>query len=304
MWFIPAITGYIFLSVAAVADKFVLSKVKLHPAVFSWMVTSLSGVAGAVLLIVHGSLAWPEANLWSVIFAGTASYLGCLFMFYAVRGGEVTKVNTMIASAIPVWILLIGAISGIEQLKLLEVIGGFLVVGAGYGLSQTGRNVTKINKKTFLLIVVASLSYGFFHTLSKASYNLGDFLPTLAWISLANFFAGLVLTVIFFGPKKIYEGFKRDPKNSNHGLIGKLAIVIGQIAGGSSSLFLQWAVSLGSVFVVNSLQGIQYVFVLILTTVLSTWWPNFLKEDNQRGVIWKKAGWCLLMAVGVALVVF
>ncbi len=304
MWFFPAITGYIFLSVGAVADKFVLSKVKLHPAVFCWMVTSLSGIAGVVLLIVHGSLALPLGNVWFVMFAGLASYLGCLFMFYSVREGEVTKVNTMIASAIPLWILIISVISGIEQIRLIEILGGFLVVTAGYGLSQTGRMKTKINKHTILLITASSLSYGFFHTLSKASYNLGEFLPTLAWISLANFLAGLICTTIFFGPKKIFEGFKKDPNNKNHGMIGKSAVIIGQIAGGSSSLFLQWAVSLGSVFVVNALQGIQYVFVLILTSVLTTWWPNLLQEDTQNNAIWKKAAWSVVLAVGVALVVF
>lgn len=306
MWFLPAIIGYGLLSLAAVADKFVLSKVKLHPASFSWVVTSLSGLAGVVLLFFHGSFAFPLNAVWQVVFAGMASYLGCLAMFYAVKEGEVSKVSTLIASAIPLWILLISILGGIEKLKLVEAVGGFLVVIAGYGLSQTGRAKTRINKKTIALVVVSSLAYGFYHSLAKASYNLGEFLPTLAWISLANFSAGLVFTTIFFGPKKIIEGFvkRKNNENNSSGKFGKIAIVIGQVAGGSSSLFLQWAVSLGSVFVVNALQGIQYIFVLGLTSLLTKWRPDILREDNRGGVLWKKILWSLLLATGVFLIVF
>ena len=303
MWFLPAIIGYAFLSVAAVADKFVLSKVKLHPAAFSWMVTSLSGLAGIVLLIFNGSMDLPLVRPWHVAFAGLASYLGCLAMFYAVRGGEVSKVNTMIASAIPLWILLIAIIGGIERLKPDEAIGGLLVMIAGYGLSQTGRTKTKVNRKTILLVVASSLAYGFYHSLAKASYNVGDFLPTLAWISIANFAAGLICTIIFFGPKRIVEGFKKDPNNNHHGRTGTIAVIIGQFAGGASSLFLQWAISLGSVFIVNAMQGIQYVFVLGITAALTTWRPDILREDNHGNTLWKKVAWCLVLATGVGLIV-
>lgn len=304
MWIFPAIVGYAFLSIAAVADKFVLSKVKLHPASFSWVVTSLSGLAGIVLLLVHGSLAFPYESVWYVGFAGTASYLGCLAMFYAVRDGEVSKVSTLIASAIPLWILLISIVSGIEKLNFIEVLGGSLVVVAGYGLSQTGKIKTKVNKKTILLVIASSIAYGVYHSLAKASYNLGDFLPTFAWISLANFTAGFIVTVVFFGPRKIIDGFKKNKNNGTSGKYGKIAVFMGQIAGGSSSLFLQWAVSLGSVFVVNALQGIQYIFVLGLTASLTFWRPDILKEDNRGGVLWKKILWCAVLALGVSLIVF
>jgi uncharacterized membrane protein len=267
------------------------------------MVTSLSGVAGVVLLIIYGSLFLPLVRPWHVAFAGLASYLGCLAMFYAVRRGEVSKVSTMIASAIPLWILIISIAGGIEHLKNDEAIGGLLVMLAGYGLSQTGRERTKLDKQTLLLVATSSLAYGFYHSLAKASYNVGEFLPTLAWISLANFLAGAVCTIIFYGPKKIFTGFKKDPNNGHHGPTGKWAVIIGQSFGGLSALFLQWAVSLGSVFVVNAMQGMQYLFVLGITAALTAWWPNILHEDIRGKTLGKKLAWCLVLAVGVALIV-
>ena len=63
----------------------------------------------------------------------------------------------------------------------------------------------------------------------------------------------------------------------------------------------QYAISLGSVSVVNALNGFQYALVIVFVAILSKWRPKIFREEYTRGEIFSEILAVVLIAVGLAL---
>ena len=68
-------------------------------------------------------------------------------------------------------------------------------------------------------------------------------------------------------------------------------------------LLQSYAISLGSVTVVNALQGTQYVVLLLIAAAVSVRWPQLFHEEFSRVAWWRKIGGVVLVSLGVALLV-
>ena len=68
-------------------------------------------------------------------------------------------------------------------------------------------------------------------------------------------------------------------------------------------ILLNYAISLGSVTVVNALQGTQYVWLLLLAAAVSAGWPKLFREELSRVAVWQKVAGVVLVSLGVALLV-
>ena len=68
-------------------------------------------------------------------------------------------------------------------------------------------------------------------------------------------------------------------------------------------LLQTYAISLGSVSVVNALQGVQYAFVLVLALIVSLFFPKIFKEEVGTGPVMQKIAGIVLVSFGVALLV-
>jgi hypothetical protein len=104
---------------------------------------------------------------------------------------------------------------------------------------------------------------------------------------------GFVLPIPFIlYSKRNREAIFNAPKEAG---VKNVALYYSSRATGSIGGFLQnYAVSLGSVSVVNALQGLQFVFLLILTSLVSIYYPKVLKENITANTITLK-----LCAIGV-----
>jgi hypothetical protein len=79
-----------------------------------------------------------------------------------------------------------------------------------------------------------------------------------------------------------------------------------QVCGGAGNLLQSFAISLAPVAflaVVNSLKGIQFIFLFLLTLFLSYFYPKILKEEISRVVIFKKLLAIFLIAMGLAFLI-
>jgi len=68
-------------------------------------------------------------------------------------------------------------------------------------------------------------------------------------------------------------------------------------------IMLNWAISLGNVAMVNALQGIQYLFLFLIILLLSTKFPQILKERLGSGVMIQKIIGIMLISIGLYLLV-
>jgi len=81
---------------------------------------------------------------------------------------------------------------------------------------------------------------------------------------------------------------------------------MGQTAGALSSVLVNVAIaiSIGATAIINSLQGIQYVFVLLIVVFMSKKFPKVIKEELTKRVLIQKIIATVLIIIGVALIAF
>jgi hypothetical protein len=66
---------------------------------------------------------------------------------------------------------------------------------------------------------------------------------------------------------------------------------------------LNWAISLGNVALINSLQGVQYVFLILIVFFLSTRYPKYLHEELGGGVLVQKVIGVSLVCTGLYMLI-
>jgi hypothetical protein len=68
-------------------------------------------------------------------------------------------------------------------------------------------------------------------------------------------------------------------------------------------IMLNWAISLGNVALINALQGVQYIFLLIIVLFLSTKFPKIMREETGGGILFQKIIGAALLAIGLYMLV-
>ena len=86
-----------------------------------------------------------------------------------------------------------------------------------------------------------------------------------------------------------YRSHAKAPKN-----VGAFLVV--RLLASLAFIMLNRAISLGNVALVNSLQGVQYVFLMLIVFFLSTRYPRVLDEELGGGVIFQKVVGATLMS--------
>ena len=86
------------------------------------------------------------------------------------------------------------------------------------------------------------------------------------------------------------------------------AVFLGaQLCGGAANFLQSFAISLtpfAFLATVNSLRGIQYVFLFLITLFLTVFFPKILKEEISKGILIQKIIAIVLIVAGLALLVF
>ena len=81
--------------------------------------------------------------------------------------------------------------------------------------------------------------------------------------------------------------------------------IVNQGAGAGANILQNWAIALcplAYIAIINALQGVQYVFLLILTVLLSLKFPQIIKEEISGKILLQKISAILLIGAGLALI--
>jgi uncharacterized membrane protein len=100
-------------------------------------------------------------------------------------------------------------------------------------------------------------------------------------------------------PRKTRQHIFNTPKEAGK---GNLYLYYGaRISGGLAGLMQNFAISIGSVTIVNAMQGTQYAFLLILTILFSKYYPKVLQERVSGGILAQKIAAIILISAGLIL---
>jgi drug/metabolite transporter (DMT)-like permease len=299
-YLVIAIIAYSLFAVNGVIDKFLLSKAVRSPAVYAFFI----GITGpftfvlALLALVPGlhiTFQFLSFGNLLIAIAGGASFVWALYFLYkATQQTSVSRILPIEGGLVPVFTLFFAYIILGERLLGTQLIAFvFLVVGAV--IISLRHDKTGWHAKAFTNAVIAAVLFALSFVLTKYTFDHSNFISGLIWTRLGFF----VVALTFLLSPSVRNGLHDVPKNTTK---GNKFLYLGARVSGSLSGFLQnYAISLGSVTIVNAMQGTQYALLLIGTIVLSKYYPKILKEKVTGAILAQKILAIVLITCGLIM---
>jgi len=307
-WIVLAIGAHIGNALVFVSDKVILgSDTKIgNPIHFAAWSGLVAGGVGVILLVWW---AVPTAAAVGLSLLGGVFWVTALWLFFTgLKLGDPSSVVPIVGSAVPLFTLLFTILLRGETLSWRQGIAVLFLILGGAVLSITWRGSRGLSARVFGVTVAAGAAFAaHFITVDVLYDNFEPFLPAFAYarLGVAVVSVFLLLGLLASGSMKSAPGKRRGFSRKRRQIFNMVALVFvgGKVLGALALLSLNWAVKLGSVTIVNALQGTQYIFLLILALIFSKFWPKLWREELQRVDIVQKLGGVVLIGIGLSLLV-
>lgn len=299
-WLYIAIISHFLSAIVFTVDKFLLSKTVLRPAAAAFYVGLLGGVAS--LFLIPFGFSW--LSFWQIIIsfvAGIAFVFAVFFFYRSIQINEVSVIAPIVGGAIPIFTLILMYSFLGERLAINQLFAFFLLVFGGVIMllpqkdKSNFKTIKIFSSKELLIAVLSALLFAISFVSTKFIFTEQPFINGFVWIRLGGILGACLL---FLGPnmrRAILETSKSVKIKT-----GSL-FVSNKVFSALAFVLLNYAIYLGSVSLVNALQGIQYAFLLILVFFLSKKFPQIIKEQISRKVIFQKIIAILLISFGLGI---
>lgn len=308
-WIFIALSAYLILAFANLLDKFLVDQVVKSSRAYAFIVCVFGLL---VFLLAPWFLSWPGWGLFfGNLLAGGIFALAIWFLFEALYRGEASRILILVGGLTPVFSILFSWLFFKEHFSALQFLGflfllmgilivAFLPVQRSYAsrVFNKLRLTQEIKMGGFGFAVLAALAYSTYFLSTKFLYSTQPFLSVFMWNRL-----GAALLVILFLISRserriIISQFYKSSSHRN-----QILVFFNQLLGSLGFLLQNYAIFLGSVALVNALQGAQYAFLLIIGTGLALLSPKLLKETFSWPVFFKKLSAVVIIGLGLYCII-
>ncbi len=296
-WLIIVGVAYLLNAIAAVVDKYLLAKSIPQPAVYAFFISFLGIIA--LVLIPFGFAVPSFIQIIISLAAGLTFTFALLYLFKALKCNDTSRITPFIGGWQPLFIFILSFLFLNEKLSHAEIFAFFILVGGTILITlEFGK---KEGKGGFGVATVSAILFAISYVLTKEVYLNQTFISGFVWTRIGAFLGALLLLIPTDNRRAIFANFKKSkPQQQKTGAL----FIGGQAAGALSFLLVNYAISLASVSLVNAMQGLQYVFLLVMVFFLAKFHPKILKEKMTGLIIWQKVGAIVLVGVGMAILAF
>ncbi|HOZ56527.1 MAG: EamA-like transporter family protein [Parcubacteria group bacterium ADurb.Bin316] len=316
MWLFVTIFAYFINAGVYVADKFILSK-RIHSSITYAFFVGIWSIFNFVILIFDPWVpTWSEL-IWDVS-AGLIFLFTLVFWYKALHQSEATRVVPIVGALVPIFSCALSFTFLGESLTerqflafVILVVGGVLI-----SIKHTKFYAIKMAAERFKIVfgnllgsihaeyhpmqrllvnsTISAFFFAVYYVLIKYIYMSQPFIGSFVWSRLGTFIGVLLILFIPNWRESIIEHQKgqKTPKN----LIFFFGV---RLLAALAFIMLNWAISLGHVALINSLQGVQYAFLMLMVLFISTRYPSLLEEELGGGVIIQKSLGATLVCVGL-----
>jgi len=246
-------------------------------------------------------------------------FLWALIAWYkALHQSEATKVVPVVGAFIPVFSFLLSYLFLGEALSQKGLLALFILIAGGVLISVKRKQESRIKKifhhvmmffgsrkselhPTGRLIansLIAAFIFASYYVLIKYIYLNQPFLGSYIWTRFGSFIGALLLVALPSNRALIFA--KKTRKSAIKNLPFFLAIRLLAVA---AFILLNYAISLGNVSLINALQGVQYIFLIVIVLILSEAYPKIIKEEMSGAVLAQKFIGMLMVGVGLYLLI-
>ncbi len=274
------ITAYLLNSMSVLIDKVILTKNIGHPLTYIFYISAFSLIA----LVVIPFAPYPSMETFFLTSASSLLWTaGAYLMFFALRAGLASRVIPIIGALVPVFLLIAGLTA--NSLTTHQALAVGVLIAGMVMLTIRDWNGTMTWQELGLEVFSAGL-FAVSYLVLREAYLSGDFLTVFGWGRIVIIPLGILLLLIPWSRKIILA-----PQPGRR--VGWLFLA-GQLIGGVAEILLTYSISLANPAVVNSLQGVQYVFLLIGSMI-------FLGERYSLWTLLEKTAGIVLVGVGIYL---
>lgn len=331
-WILVAIIAYFLVALQIILDKFLLSSKRVsHPAIYAFY-SGLLSLATLPIFFPFGFHWLSGGKILFYFLAGMIFTYGVLCLFFALKKSEASKVTPVAGAVIPVVTFFLSIFFLGEQLGWIQVAGVVILIFGGLLISFdlplkinpiTFRVINKFvplhffnslifikgdgaSKKKFFAgfwqTILAGILLAVAFTAFKYFFERDNFTNVFVWTRLGLFAGALSLLLFPFWRRIIWVSLKKFKKPERENTRTGILFVFNKILGGTGSALTNFAISLGSVTIVNALVSTEYIFVFMLGLLFSLWLPKVFEEKGAFWDIAQKIGAIIIITFGIILI--
>ncbi len=297
-WIVAVIVGHSLNAVSFVLDKVLLTKSISNPFAFTFYI----GVLGllSLVLIPFGFDVPTTASILLNLVAGAAFTGALLFFFLALKGLEASRISTFIGGAVPVLTLVFELIfldtifSSVQLWAFAILVLGTIVITID--LDHKEQKGEKQGAKAWVYGFISALLFAIAFGMTAIAFETQEFFSAFIWMRMGSFL--FPLTFLFFkGPRAaIVDSTKIFKEKAG------ILYLVAQGVGAAGFIFINYAISIASVSIVNAMQGVQYAILLIMVVIGTVKYPQLLKENIGKKSIGIKILAVVIIGAGLALI--
>ncbi|MFC1756714.1 EamA family transporter [Patescibacteria group bacterium] len=289
-WLFFAILSYFLTAIVVVVDKFLVSNKTRSPLVYTFFIGILNSVAFLIWPFDFSFLSFKTTLV--ALLSGVSFFIAIFFLYSSMMKGAISRAASMIGGISPIIILFLSYLFFDEKLPVFWFVAfAFLILGSFLLSAGKGKSFSAY---VFVSAIFFALNYFFL----KMVYFDSSFLNGFVWTRIGMILPALLLLFSNSFRKKLKGNKLRNSKKLF------LFFVANKTLGAGSFFLLNYSIKLGSVSIVNALQGVQYGVVFIIVSLVSFFFPNVIKESLAPKTIIKKILGIVLISAGIIFLVF
>ncbi len=297
LWLIFSVISYLFFALASLGDKIVLAR-SPKPATYVFYV----GIFGFFVLglLLFFEIPFPnETAFWLLLINGFTYIFSLYALFSALEKFEVSKVVPTVGATQPIFVLFLTWLyKGPQTLGMAEFLAyALLFLGSIIISVEKDDQVTEeFISLTFLASFLFSLNF-IFSKLIFMEFDSSSFIPGFFWMSI---FSGVIVLSGLLIKSFRNNVFLKEKIEKKTGLI----FLAAQGAGGIANITQNLAIQMVPVYylaIMNSIKGVQYVFLFLITLFVSLYFPKVLKENFSKGAIIQKTVSIIMIVLGLVI---
>ncbi len=253
-WIGLAVFAQLINALSVIIDKYLLNSENgvRDPVVYTFYVSMLSGIV--LIMAPFGVVSWPGSDTIFLSLMTAAAYIFSILCLY-----QSLKISSA-SDVVPV----AGAVSAITTFVFAywflhqDLPEGFLLAFSFLTAGLFLISGFRFTGKSFSYVFLAGVFFGASAFLMKLLFLSASFADGFFWSRMANVLVALLLLFLPQTYVAIRNRIKVSPARTKWLVVGNKAMA------GFAFILTLFAINIGSVSVVNSLSGLQFVFLLPL----------------------------------------